>query len=202
MNNEELVAEVQSGARERLPELWAQVEKFVDMKAGQQVRTLKGVGGVEVEDLRQSGFLALVTAADTYDPAAGKAFVGWLAWHLQSEFAVAGGYRSIKQGRDPIHRAGTLDAPTRGDDLNDGDPLAELLPDPAAEAAFEAVEDRDWLDRIRAAVDIALAQLPEDQRTAVREKFWDGRAVDSKILNAALRALRHPRISRTLSGLL
>lgn len=202
MSNEELAVEVKAGNRERLPELWEQVRRFVWREALRRVDLSGGMGGVTAEDLYQSGFLALAAAVDTFDPAAGRSFVGWLADYLKTAFAVAGGYRSRKQSFDPLHRAGTLDAPTRGDDLDDGDPLAELLPDPAAEAAFEAVAERDRLDRLRAAVRNAVDELPPEQRAAVIGRYWRGEAVDGKTINAALRALRHPRISRTLSGLL
>ena len=46
MSNEELVALIQAGERDKLSELWGQVEHFVYMAAGKRARALKGRGGV------------------------------------------------------------------------------------------------------------------------------------------------------------
>lgn len=199
MTNEELAVEVKAGNRERLPELWEQVRWFVWREALRRVDLSGGMGGVTAEDLYQSGYIALVAAADTYDPVAGRSFVGWLADYLKTAFAVAGGYRSRKQSLDPLHRAGTLDAPVSEDSDTT---IAELIEDPSAAEDFQNAEQRLYLEQLQTTIESALAQLPEDQRTAVREKFWSGKAVDNRVLSAALRTLRHPRISRTLSGLL
>lgn len=67
MTNEELCALIQAGERDRLGELWEQVEKFVSMMAGRRARQIGGFGGVTAEDLYQSGFLAVVAAVDSYD---------------------------------------------------------------------------------------------------------------------------------------
>ena len=40
---------------------------------------------VSEEDLIQAGFLALVRAAQTYDPAGGKCWAGWAMWHIRRE---------------------------------------------------------------------------------------------------------------------
>ena len=76
MTNEELVMLIQAGERDRLAELWEQVEKFVAMKARQRMTLSCGLGGVEFDDLYNCGYIALVAAADTYDTAVGRAFIG------------------------------------------------------------------------------------------------------------------------------
>lgn len=77
MTNEELAALIQAGERERIPELWAQVEKYVWKQANRRALSLEGYGGVTEEDLYQSGFLALLDAVESYDHAAGMSFIGW-----------------------------------------------------------------------------------------------------------------------------
>ena len=72
MTNEELVALIQAGDRDRMGELWQNVERFVWQQAYR--RTQQGAEGDTVEDLYQSGYLALVDAANTYDPCKGKSF--------------------------------------------------------------------------------------------------------------------------------
>lgn len=205
MTNEALVAQIQSGDQRRLLELWTQVERFVWGKARRRYLLSEGLGGVEIEDLYQSGYIALVAAADSYDPDGGRSFVGWLALYLKTAFAEAAGYRSRKQARDPLLRAASLDAPV-GDDP-DGSTLAELQSDPAAEHEIEAVVEQDRLDRLRAVLEEALARLPEDQQSAIRRRYysWDQVPLsgaekdrDAAAYKAALRALRHPTNSRAL----
>ena len=137
MTNEELVALIQSGERDKLPELWEQVERFVAQQARRRHLLSGGAGGVEAENLYQSGYIALVAAVDSYDPAAGRAFIGWLALALKTAFAEAGGCRSIKQARDPLRHAGSLDVPVSEDDNT---MIGDLIADPGAAQDFQDAE--------------------------------------------------------------
>ena len=147
--NEELVALIQAGDREKLGSLWSQTERFVHLQAHRRFLLSDGFGGVEVEDLYQSGYFALVAAADTYDPAAGRSFISWLALALKTAFAEASGYRSRRQARDPLHRAGSMDAPVS----EDGDAaVGDLIADPAAADAFQDAERRVYLEQLHDAL--------------------------------------------------
>lgn len=199
MSNEELVALIQAGDRERLPELWEGVRRFVWKQANRRYLLTDGLGGVEVDDLRQSGFLALAAAVDTFDPAAGRSFVSWLADYVKTEFAVAGGYRSRKQSFDPLHRAGSLDVPV-SEDIDTF--IVDLIEDPDAAQAFRNAERRLYVGQLQNTIESALAQLPPDQRAAVIGRYWRDEAVDDRALRSALRTLRHPRISRALQAAL
>lgn len=174
MSNEELVALIQKGERERLPELWEQVGTFVSKQAGKRARLLDGYGGVTAEDLYHSGYIALVDAADSYDPATGCAFTSWLMFFLMPIFAKTGGYYSSK--RDPLHRACSLDAPLK---VEKGKPitLSNFLPDPCAAQNFQDVEDRIWVEQLRAALDAALVELPADQAEALRLRYYSGQTL-------------------------
>lgn len=196
MTNEEFVVLIQGGKRDKLPELWAQVERFVAREARRRLVLSGWLGGVEFGDLYDAGYLALVSAVDTFDPEAGRSFVSWLALALKTAFAEAGGYRSRKQARDPLHHAGSLDVPA-GDD-EDGTTLGEFQEDPQAAQEFQDAEDRLYSQQLGKALGAVLAELPVDQREAVRGRYWRGQVVDNKAHNAALRALRHPRISARL----
>lgn len=197
MTNEQLAAAIQSGDWERLPELWMQTERFVAQQANRRIVLLNGLGGVEFWDLYQSGFLALIAAANSFDPTAGRSFISWLADYLQTSFAAAAGFRSTKQRRDPLHRSASLDVPA----TEDSDTIiAELIEDPKAAEDFRNAEHRLYLEQLQTAVEDALAQLPPDQRETVIRRYWKGEAVDDKVLRAALRTLRHPRISRALQA--
>lgn len=205
--NEALVARIQNGERELLPELWAQVERFISQQARQRSRLLRGI--VPEEDLYQSGYLALVDAVETFDPSMGMSFVGWLALHLKTAFSEAAGYRSEKQRRDPIHRAASLDLPI-GDDA-DGETLADTVADPNSLQGFQEAEDRIWVEQLHAALDQAMERLPEGQAGTLRRRFYHGQTLGDIAATEgvtretvrqrevqALRILRRPGICREL----
>lgn len=173
MSNEELVARIQRGERDKLLELWEQVERFVDMKAGKQVRALKGLGGVETEDLYQSGFIALVAAVDSYEADGGMSFLGWLSFHLKHAFSEAGGYRTNRRFLDPLHRSLSIDISVKGKD-DKTVPLAYLMPDDGAVQAFQEVEDRVFVEQLRAVLDAALEELPDNQAETLRRHYYAG----------------------------
>lgn len=139
MTNEELVSEIKAG-RAGYGELWEQVQRFVRQQAAGYISQNPGLctgAGVEMEDLLQAGFLALHDAVKGFDPAAGMAFVGYLAFHLKRYFREACGIRTSK--RDPLLQAARLDKPVSEED--GAATLGELTPDPQAEAERESVED-------------------------------------------------------------
>lgn len=204
MTNEELVAKIQAGERDRLPELWEQVERFVASRA-QRLMTLyangymTNTGGVEFDDLYNSGYIALVAAVDTYKPDSEGAFIGWFAFALQNAFAKIGGWRSSGQRSDALRRAVSLDAPPSEDGGEDDRALAELVEDPSAAQGLQGVEDSIFLDQLHAALERALQRLPEAEGDAIRGKYFEGRELSrdeknaehrgmSKLINPALHA--------------
>lgn len=202
MTNEELVERVQAGERDTLPVLWTQVERFVAMQARRRLILSGGLGGVEFGDLYDSGYIALVAAADTYDPAAGCSFIGWLSLALKTAFAEAGGYRSYKQAHDPLHRAESLDVPMGEDE--DGVTLGDAQADPKATHALEAVEHRLYLKQLHAALETALKMLPEAEQIVLRARYYQGRTrremgpCSRQIEERALTNLRRPAVGREL----
>lgn len=192
MSNEELAQAIKTGERDKLLSLWEQVRRFVY----QQARRWAAYGGVETDDLMQSGFLALLDALNGWSPERGR-FLSWYALRLKGAFTEATGQRTQRDRLDPLQNCLSLDAPLT-DDEADLFTLADVLPDPRAAAAVTAVEERDLAARRRKAVQDALATLPADQRRAVVLRYWYGQKADHKAHQAALRALRHPAVSRGL----
>lgn len=177
MTNEELVERIQAGEGERLLELWQQVERFVVQQAHRRLVLSGGLGGVEFGDLYNAGYLALVAAVDSFDPAAGKSFLGWFGLALKTAFAEAGGYRSRKQARDPLHHAQSLEAPVGDDD--DSATMGDLVADLAAALEFERAEDRLYQAQLHTALERALEQLPPDWGNTVRRRFYQGQTVSA-----------------------
>lgn len=201
MSNEELAALVQAGERERLVELWGQTRRLVLKQANRWA--VYRSGGAELEDLEQAGFIAVLRAADSFDPAAGCKFSSWLQPFVLDEFTKATGRRSARQARDPLNGAASLDAPACPDGKNSS-PLGELMPDKRAEDAFADVERREDLRRLHAQLMEALDTLPPYPRAAVMAQYWGEERVGAhhENLQRALRKLRHPSISRPLAEFL
>lgn len=173
MTNEKLVEQIQNGDKSLIPQLWEQVEKFVSQQAGICARNLEGYGGVTEEDLYQTGFLALIDAIDSFDSQAGKSFIGWLALHLKTAFAEAGGYRSKRQAKDPLHTAESIYAPL-GNNV-EGLMLADVIQDSQATQEMDAVEDRIWSEQLHETLTAALGHLSKAERDVVEAKYYTGR---------------------------
>lgn len=83
---------------------------------------------------------------------------------------------------------------------DDGDPLtlADIIADPEAERMVRTVDELDFMEKRREAVETALASLPDHQQEAIRAKYYRGEKADMVAVNAALRYLRHPSRSKDL----
>lgn len=204
MTNEELAAQIQAGERSMILPLWSQVKGFVRNMAYKWQRR-----GVEVDDLMQSGFIAMLDALKEWDGDKG-AFLTWYALHLKTAFTQTTGQRTERERRDPVHFAYSIDAPLLDDD---GDPLylADVLPDPAAEKALDQVDDMDAWHRLHEAIENALRALTQTQVDIIRARYWRGATAaqaavvcglskeDAQRQEAlALRTLRHPKNSKAL----
>lgn len=166
MSNEELAARIQAGERELISELWEQVRRFVWQQARRRYVLTDGHGGVEAEDLAQSGFLALLEAVESFKPEGEYKFLTYLSYHLKTAFADAGGYR--KRTRNPLDNCTSLDTPV-GDD-QDGDTLLDFQVDPAD--PFDEPEQRIWLQQLHKALERPLADLTEEQRETLHLRYW------------------------------
>ena len=189
VSNEELVTLIQAGDRDRIVELWHQVQRMVYKQAARWA----GLGGTTIEDMTQAGFIAMLRAVDSYDPSRGTKFSTHLFQRLRAELSAATGQHTKQARLDPLQNAVSLDAPLTDDD--DSDTFADLIPDPAAEAAIEGMD-------VRLGVAGVLAELPEEQRKAVYDKYWCDLQVDARTHAAAMKRLRHPDCSKRLRAYL
>ena len=170
MSNEELVAEVQRGEN-RMGELWEQVEKLVMWKAHRIMTALDGRGGVEFDDLYQSGYPAMVAAASSYKPECG-AFSTWFMFHLKNAFAEATGYRTRKGQNEPLNNSLSLDTPLT--DETDSDDLMAIIADPAGMKGLEAAEETIYHQQLHDALELALGSIPEQYSEVLRQRHYDG----------------------------
>ena len=186
----EIAESVQAGESDIMT-LWDSIRQFACCEANRWARAFDQRSGVTGEDLEQVAFIALLETVERWEPERGS-FSTTLYYYLKRAFAQATFVRTERLRRDPLNNSpASLDLPIMdGSDLT----LGEIICDPSAETAFDAVEERE----LEEAVAAALAQLPENERTAMIDEFWHGRRADAKTRSAALRHLRHPSISRTL----
>lgn len=197
MTNEELVALIQAGERDRLPELWDQVERFVALQANRLLHVMgpdrAALAGVEFGDLYNSGYFALVDAAERHDPEAGAKFITFFALRLKSYFSETTGFRTTRQRKDPLNSAKSLDARLKEDEENSG-AFGDFIPDPRATQALQDVEDGIQRDYTRQTVRQALEQLPTEERLAIKARYYEGLTVKasggSRILERAELHLR------------
>lgn len=198
MSNEQLVVMIKGGERDRLMELWQQVRRMALKEAVRWAAYRSN--GVELEDLEQAGFIALMRAVDTFDATAGARFSTWYYPIVKDEFQRATGRRTEKQRRDPLDAAVSLDVPITED--SDNISLGDTIPDPAAEAAMLDVDHRENLRRLHAALEAAIATLPFDLQAAIRGRYYRGEVVSANAHSKAMRMLRAPKCSQVLRAYL
>ena len=204
MTNEELALQIRAGERGRITELWARVRRFALWRA----RRWAAFGrGVTVDDLEQEAFIALLDALERWREADGP-LLSVYALRLKAAFTAATGRRTQRDRLDPLDRALSLDAPLNDDP--DADTLEAVVEDPAGAAAMEAEAHSDH-QQLHGILDHALGALPAEQREVVRRRYYRGQTVAEiatatgvpekevrKLEAAALRVLRHPRVSQVL----
>lgn len=200
MTNEELAVLIQDGDNARILELWQQCNAFIWKQARREIYLLEGRRGVDVYDLAQSGFLAMLDAAKSFDANAGFAFMTWLGFKIKTAFQEAAGCRTKRQMMEPIDNAVSLETPLT--DEENADVLGDLIIDTAAEKAIDAVAEADMAQRLHGALENALATLPQEQADALRTKYYEERPADARACQKGLRALRHPNISKELKDFL
>ena len=193
MTNEELANLILTdpkNSRDRLMELWAQTRRMALKEAHRWA--------AYHSDLSQAAFIALMRAADTFDPAAGS-FSTWYHQALTAEFTIAAGRRTQKQRLDPLNAAVSLDVPLAD---SEDTALGDTIPDKRAEMAFLGVEQRADNDRLHAVLMGAVNTLPGSQRAAILARYWGIGELNAREERKAMKSLRHPRVSMTLRAFL
>lgn len=205
MSNEEMVAAIQKGDARLLEPLWDKVWRLVHTFAYRYYMATQGRGGVTVEDLEQTGYLAMVDAVSRYD-ATEAAFSTFLVLYLRKYFQEASGRRyKDKKGmvipKDALDVSVSLNVSVGDEDETE---LINLIEDPTTQ--WENIDEQIWQEQMRDAVMEVLQDLPEQQVAAVRCRFWDQMTYEQAAgqlgcdanavrgaENKAIRALRQPR---------
>ena len=174
MATNEIAAAVQCGQANVL-ELWRMCRRYAMQQATRWHRVFERSGGVELDDLEQSAFIGRLKAVQTWKPESG-AFSTWYTLQLRAVFVEAYGMRTKRTREDPLNKSHlSLDMPL--DENEDGSfTIADVLPDEAAEEAFEDIEQRDF----RQAVQAALAQFPCQENAEQTSPYISGFSPSSR----------------------
>ncbi len=99
----EIAAAVLAGQADVM-KLWEAVRRLAYSKAIRWLRATERHMGVEIDDLMQAAFLALLESLDYWKPEAG-AFTTVYVLRLMAQFTVATGQRTTREKRDPLNAA-------------------------------------------------------------------------------------------------
>lgn len=174
MTNEELAIGIQQGTA-HYGELWEQVRLFVYQQANryhEKYREMCERAGVELDDLIQSGFLALYDAVGAFDSASGYTFLAYMGYPLKNRW---GGLVGLRGRKDPLDCAASLDKPL-GD--HDNFTLADTVEDERAEDDFRTASEGVYNDQLHEALNKAMAGLEPSLRDVLTQRFYRGRSVD------------------------
>ena len=195
VDSSEIAKAVQAGESGTL-ELWIAVRRLALKFAIRWERALDGQSGMERDDFMQVAFIAMLDAVKSWDSQAGS-FSTWFVIKIKAFFNEAAGLRTARERNDPIRVAKSLDAPLTDDEF-DPITLADIIADPEAERMVRTVDELDFIEKRREAVEAALASLPEHLQEAIRAKYYREEKADMVAVNAALKHLRHPLRSKDL----
>ncbi len=172
-----------------LEELWKQNKGLIYLKA-KKYAIAGRKAGLTLEDLTQTGFIALHDAAMNYD-AAHSAFSTYLGIYLKAHMLRACGYAHSTD----LPPVASLDAPA-GDNEHGG-VLLDTIEDKNAQKGFQDVLTREAVSCLRDELDT----LPADERDAVRAVFFEN-APRQNVQKPFLRGMRKLRNSHRLQALL
>ncbi|MBQ0037287.1 MAG: sigma-70 family RNA polymerase sigma factor [Clostridiales bacterium] len=170
MSNEELAVLIRQGRDDLTPVLWEQVRGWAAKLALRWYHAFDGRCGVELDDLINTGYIAVVRAVQTFDPATGG-FLTWLTFYIKTAFCEAYGVR--RRVRDPLNGAASLDAPLSADDPG-GATVGDMIPG-SGEQDFIELEERLWSEQLHEALDNALHDLLPQQEAAIRDRYYHGK---------------------------
>lgn len=174
--NEQLAALAKDGDRQALATLWAQNKGLLHIlcrRYASRFAWRAAAAGVTWEDIQQEGYFMICTAVRLYDPARGAQFASLLPYIVRNHLQELLGVRTQRARNDPLSKAASLDEPLDAED-EAGATRADLVPDPAAAAAFESAEQALFIRKLRADLEHALAKLDPRQADALRGKYFIG----------------------------
>lgn len=186
--NKALAALAAAGNTFALGQLWEVNKSFIRQQLWQWYEKNKPVAdsaGLSFEDFVQEGYFAVEYAAKHYSAEQGcfTTYLGYALLH-QIQKITTGEHRRIittEDGRraelsaDPLNSCISLDEHLDSEDEGSGT-RGELISDPAAEMAFQAVDDDSYTRELHNALENALCKLTEKKASTIRRHYFEGKS--------------------------
>lgn len=175
-SNEVLAVHAKAGNTAAAAQLWEQNKGLLYTLCRQYVTRYAwraAAAGVTWEDIEQEWYFIICEAAQRYEPAKGVLFITLLPYIVQKHMAEVFGIRTKRAQNDPLSKAASLDEPIDAEDET-GATRADLVPDPAAAAAFEKAEQDIFIKKLHDDLECALAKLEPKQAAALRGRYYMG----------------------------
>lgn len=172
--NENLCTAYQNGDHEALCKLWEKNEKLLFIMLQRLHEKCKGraaARGIEFEDLLQSGFIAVESAARAYRHDTGAKFSTYLQYHVRSVFFSMIGFRTEREKRDILACAERFETPIPGD--NEQLTIGDTIPDKISAEALENVEEHLFFDELSKAICGVMNKLTDQQAEVLRKRFYN-----------------------------
>jgi RNA polymerase sigma factor (sigma-70 family) len=214
MTNEELAVLIQQGQREYIPALYDQIKKLLHCKARDYFNKFYGPCsrcGVELDDLIQEAYLAMLDAVRAFKPDTKNCFTSYLSYPVLNRFRTL---THCKRGiKDPLNQADSLEEPlsTENADFT----RADVIPDESAAEQFEAVETVLYQSALHTAVEQSMEELDPKEREVIQCRYFENmtlQATGDRIggnrervrqrEQKAFRTFRKPQIARVLKPFL
>lgn len=170
MTNEEYALKIQQGNTELYGELWGNVYKLIITLARRFYLANSDIctaNGVTLDDLIQSSYFSLIKAVNAYKPSKGYLLSTYLNFHLLNQYREMTGGR---KKRDPLSICASLDVPLPEQEKTT---LGDTVKDPSDQ--MSAADERLYNEKLRAVLNEKLAELPTEQKTTLRERYYNNR---------------------------
>ena len=176
MTNEELAERIQTGEKQLCSQLWAQVKRFVYMQAARYGARTSGIcrcSGVELDDLEQEAYLAMLDAVKAYDSQSGFLFTTYLHRHLLNHWRSLLGLRTVKGKNNPLNLSIRLESPI-GAQEDENITVGDMIPDSGAEQALESAIDGIYRQQLHDVLECCITSLPERKSDTIRGRYYRG----------------------------
>ena len=168
MTNEELAIKIQAGETDLLVDLWEQNLGLVNTKAYGLFNSCRDVcnsSGIELDDVIQLCFLALVDAVQGFDPEQEYKLTSYINYPLKNHFRALTGIRSSK--RNPLNTSKSLNERVGDEDTE----LIEFVKD-SKNSQYDAVIDDVYNSELRDELEKAISCLSDKGAYVIRSRYF------------------------------
>ncbi len=181
MTNEALCKEIQSGRRDYTGQLLEQNQRYLYRAAYRFKAFAERNRGMDMEDLIQAASLGLLLSVDQWDDSRGM-FLTFATFFIKRELLRALGMESTKERIENVTPPSSIYDPVPGaDDMQ----LIDLIED----ASGISPEDAAIRNEMRCTVRRCVMALPQKERTAVLQRYFENVQADPKDLRSGIRML-------------